>query len=142
MGGDERPEIPQWGISAKNARPVAGPGWQALPGGACRALIPGKKVRSAMGSKPPSGIFSQAAHASRIMRRWAIICRAGSAPDYVKDRLDTAKPGDSAISAGAGACIRTARKPVIWPSRARATTRPSVVSSLTDPTVIPGKAIS
>ena len=22
--GDERPEIPQWGISAKNARPVAG----------------------------------------------------------------------------------------------------------------------
>ena len=36
VGGDERPEIPQWGISAKNARPVAGPGWQALPGGATR----------------------------------------------------------------------------------------------------------
>ena len=36
MGGDERTEIPQWGISAKNARPVAGPGWQALPGGATR----------------------------------------------------------------------------------------------------------
>ena len=43
MGGDERTEIPQWGISAKNARPVAGPGWQALPGGACRALTPGKR---------------------------------------------------------------------------------------------------
>ncbi len=54
VGGDERPEIPQWGISAKNARPVAGPGWQALPGGACRALIPGKKVRSAMGSNQPA----------------------------------------------------------------------------------------
>ena len=65
MGGDERPEIPQWGISAKNARPVAGPGWQALPGGACRALTPGKKVRSEKGLKPPSGIFCQAENTSK-----------------------------------------------------------------------------
>ena len=48
MGCDERPEIPQWGISAKNARPVAGPGWQALPGGATR-LDSGQKGKVCYG---------------------------------------------------------------------------------------------
>ncbi len=50
MGGDARAEIPQWGISAKNARPVAGPGWQALPGGATR-LDSGQKGKVRKGLK-------------------------------------------------------------------------------------------
>ena len=80
MGGDERPEIPQWGISAKNARPVAGPGWQALPGGACRALIPGKKVRSAMGSKGPFTLLESTMTHHCVLPRlnygggWQVVC--------------------------------------------------------------------
>ena len=55
-GGDERSEIVQWTISAKNARPVAGPG-----GGHCPA-------RFALDS-------GQKRHVGPIKAHRALVCR-------------------------------------------------------------------